>query len=65
MVLQDYKIEGDYIRISKKELEAFRDHYCDVISQHRKNKDSFRQAFYTGKRDVCIELLKMFEPLMG
>ena len=65
MLLQDYKIDGDYIRISKKELEGFRDHYQDVISQHKKNRDSFRKAFYTGKRDVCIELLKMFEPLIG
>lgn len=65
MVLKDYKIDGDYIRISKAELELLRDHYEGLARHHAKNRDSFRQALYLGKRDVCIDVLKMFEPLEG
>lgn len=65
MVLQDYKIDGDYIKVSKAELEQLRDHYEGLAQHHTKNRDSFRQAFYLGKRDVCIDMLKMFEPLEG
>ena len=62
MVLQDYKIDGDYICISKKELEEWRDHYGQV---EKLQSNSHLRWFYTGKRDVCIDILKMFEPLMG
>ena len=65
MVLQDYKIEGDYIKINRVELELIAEHYYDMAQHHAKNRDSFRQAFYTGKRDVCIDILKMFEQLEG
>ena len=65
MVLQDYKIDGEYISISKKELEEYRDHYHMLAQHHKENRDSFRQAFYLGERDVCIDILKMFEPLEG
>ena len=62
MVLQDYKIDGEYICISKKELEEWRDHYGQV---EELQSNSHLIWFYTGKRDVCIDILKMFEPLMG
>lgn len=62
MILQDYKIEGDYIKISKKELEKLRDHYDDVASGKGKGKIGW---FYLGKREVLIDILKMFEPLEG
>lgn len=65
MTLHDYKIEGDYIKISKKELEECRDHYHKLAKHHKENRDSFRQPFYLGKRDVCIEILEMFESLDG
>ena len=65
MVLQDYKIDGDYIRISKAGLEQLRDHYGELARHHAKNRDSFRQALYLGKRDVCVDMLKMFEQLEG
>lgn len=65
MVLQDYKIDGEYICISKKELEECRDYYHKLAQHHKENRDSFRQAFYLGKRDVCIDILKMFEQLEG
>ena len=65
MVLQDYKIDGEYICISKKELEEHRDHYHMLAQHHKENRDSFRQSFYLGKRDVCIDILKIFEQLEG
>ena len=65
MVLQDYKVDGEYICISKKELEECRDHYHKLSQHHKENRDSFRQPFYLGKRDICIDILKMFEQLEG
>ena len=62
MVLKDYKIEGDYIKVSKKELEKWRDHYQEVASTKGKGKIGW---FYLGKREVLIDILKMFEPLEG
>ena len=65
MTLQDYKIDRDYIKVSKAELEHLRDHYGELARHHAKNRDSFRQALYLGKRDVCVDMLKMFEQLEG
>ena len=62
MVLQDYKIDGEYICISKKELEKWRDHYLKL---YREQDEEWKRAFYLGKADAMIEALKMFEPLMG
>lgn len=62
MLLKDYKIEGDYIRISKKELEEFAEHYHKEATTRGKGKIGW---FYLGKREVCIDILKMFEPLEG
>ena len=65
MVLQDYKIDGEYISISKKELEELRDHYGNIDKQTKRQPALFLRGYYSGKRDVCIDILKMFEPLMG
>ena len=62
MVLQDYKIDGEYICISKKKLEEWRDHYNNVASEKGRGKIGW---FYLGKGEVIIDILKMFEPLMG
>ena len=62
MVLQDYKIDGEYICISKKELEEWRDHYTNEAETRGRGKIGW---FYLGKREVLIDILKMFEPLMG
>ena len=62
MVLKDYKIEGDYIRISNKELEKWRDHYQEEANTRGRGKIGW---FYLGKREVLIDILKMFEPLEG
>ena len=63
----EYRIEGDGIWISKKALEECRDHYCKVADKFKpKKKDiaiDFKYPFYFGKADVCIDLLKHFEPL--
>ena len=62
MVLQDYKIDGEYICISKKELEEWIDHYNNEAETRGRGKIGW---FYLGKREVIIDILKMFEPLMG
>lgn len=46
-------------------IEECRDHYHKLAQHHKENRDSFRLPFYLGKRDVCIDILKMFEPLEG
>lgn len=69
MVLRDneYKIMDDGIWLPKKVLESWRDHYCKVADKFKpkpKKQDfDFRWPFYIGKADVCIDLLKHFEPL--
>lgn len=69
MVLEkdEYRIDGDGIWISKKALEGYRNHYCNVADKFKpkpKKQDlDFRWPFYVGKADVCIDLLKHFEPL--
>jgi hypothetical protein len=69
MVLQndEFKIQDDGIWISKKALEECRDHYFKVADKFKpkpKRQDlDFRWPFYVGKADVCIDLLKHFEPL--
>lgn len=63
MILQDYKINGDYISISKKELEEWRDHYWKVSGEYK--DDEFRRAYYIGKQSNIVDILKMFEPLIG
>ena len=62
MILKDYKIDGNYIIISKEELEEWRDHYDAEAMKRGKGKIGW---FYLGKREVLIDILKMFEPLMG
>ena len=62
MVLQHYKIDGDSITISKAELEKWRDHYHNEALEEGKGKIGW---LYLGKREVMIDILKHFEPLMG
>lgn len=61
MVLQDYKIDGEYICISKKELEILRDHYHKVSVDYFKRDKTWQSAYYVGKETICIDILKMFE----
>ena len=69
MVLEkdEYRIESDGIWISKSALEEWRDHYCKVADKFKpkpqKQDLDFRWPFYIGKVEVCIDLLKHFEPL--
>lgn len=62
MVLQDYEVDGDYIKISKEELERWRAHYQEEANIKGRGKIGW---FYLGKRDVMIDMLKMFEQLEG
>lgn len=58
MILQDYKIEGDYIKVSKAELEEWKHHYWQIF---RVQDEDWEMGFYLGKGDAFVELLKMFE----
>ena len=65
MILQDYKIDGEYICISKTELEKLSRHYYSLVAQYNNEHDPFYRAFYAGKESAMLDILKMFEPLMG
>lgn len=71
MILQkdEYKIENDGIWISKKALEEWNEHYLGVSDKHKqdfmKSKDNFKFPYFLGKSAVLIDLLKMFEDLVG
>lgn len=62
MILQDYAIEDEYIKVSKKELEALADHYYNEAIKYGNGKIGW---FYLGKREVLIDMLKMFDSLAG
>ena len=62
MVLQNYEVDGDNIIITKDELEKWRDHYQNEANTKGSGKIGW---FYLGKREVIIDILKMFEPLEG
>ena len=66
MILQDYKIEGDSITITKKELQEARDHFCKVADKFKPRKDKEfdpRYTLYLGKAAILNDFLKMFEPI--
>lgn len=65
MILQsdEYKIQDDGIWISKKALEECKQHYCKVADKCHLGKNNLQKVFYTGKADICNDLLKHFEPL--
>ena len=58
MVLQDYKIEGDYIKVSKADLEMWNWHYW--AASIGKDED-YERGFYLGKAVALEELLELFE----
>lgn len=65
MVLKDYKIDGEYICISKKDLEELSHHYYSLVALYDKEHDPFYRAFYAGKESAILDILKMFESLEG
>ena len=66
---KEYFIQDDGIWISKKALEECKQHYCKVADKFKpkpkKQELDFRYAYYIGKADICVDLLKHFEPLEG
>ena len=62
MVLQDYKINGEYICISKKELENYMSYYSHLAD---KQTDMPMKMYYAAKFDVLLDMVRLFEPLMG
>ena len=65
MVLKDYKINGGYITISKKELDELANHYYGLTVQYDNGHDPFYRAFYAGKESIVLDILKMFDELLG
>ena len=65
MKLQGCKINESSIRITKKELEKLSRHYYSLVAQYNNEYDPFYRAFYAGKERAMLDILKMFEPLMG
>lgn len=67
MTLQDYKIDGDKITITKQELQEARDHFCKVADKFKPKpqKGSFdpRYTLYLGEAAVLNDILKLFEPI--
>ena len=57
----DYEINGDSITIRKEVLEKWHQHYNKVS---RENFD-YMQAYFAGKADDVLDLLKLFEPMEG
>ena len=57
----DYEIHGDSITIKKDVLAEWYVHYSKVSKQ---NFD-YMQAYFAGKADVFVDLLKLFEPMEG
>lgn len=59
----EYRIMDDGIWISRKTLEECRDHYNKVSLGCDRNRNMLQAWLYMGKRDVYVDMLKMFEPL--
>ena len=57
----DYEIHGDSITIWKEVLEKWHKHYNKVS----KENFDYMQAYFAGKADDVLDLLKLFEPLEG
>ena len=58
MILKDYKIDGDKVTLSKKELEEWATHYLEVAKKHTNGKLGY---MYVGRRDSIIDILKLFD----
>ena len=57
----DYEIHGDSITIRKEVLGKWHKHYNKVS----KENFDYMQAYFAGKADDVLDLLKLFEPLEG
>lgn len=62
MELKDFRVNETSIRISKNELKKWKDFY---FAASRKANDEYKKAFFVGKADAFIELLKYFDGLKG
>ena len=69
MVLEkgEYEIQKDNIIIPKKTLENLKQHFHNMEkkyeAEYKRDLDVFHCPYYIGKKDVFIDLLKLFEPL--
>ena len=63
MILQDYKIEGDSITITKQELQEACEHYKELSKNFLYSKAFGPAFYYKGKHDILCDILKLFEPI--
>ena len=60
MKLQDYKIDGEYITISKKDLQELASHYYGLRVSYDQMHDPSYRAYYAGKEKAMMDLLSLF-----
>lgn len=63
MVLQNYKIDGDSITITKQELQEACKHYKELSANFFNSKTYEPAFYYKGKDAVLCDILKLFEPV--
>lgn len=61
MRMIDYKVDGDKLTITKKELEDNYARLVDVMSMHMQEDDFNKWLVAAGEREVVISLLKLFD----
>lgn len=61
MVIENAKIDGDFITISKSDIEEWIEHYEKIGNEEKEHGcPTWRSWFYWGKREVLVDLLKHF-----
>lgn len=61
MILINYKVDGDKLTITKKDLEDILARLVDVMSMHMQEDDFNKWLVAAGEREVVISLLKLFD----
>ena len=61
MILWDYKINGNAIVLSKKELEDNLARLEDKMEMHRNNNEFEMWMVTAGEREAVISILKLFD----
>ena len=61
MILLDYKINGNAIVLSKKDLEDNLARLADKMEMHRNNNEFEMWMVTAGEREAVISILKLFD----
>ena len=57
--LKDYKIDGEYICITKKELERLAECYYKIGLKYRQYP--LKESYYLGSKNTIDDMLDLFE----